>query len=127
MHSIAKEKLKRYAKAKAFREQWVPLFEECYDYSLPMRQSFYYEEAGQRRDEKIFDETAVVGVQEFASRLQAGIVPNFARWADLVAGSEIPKEQIDAHEVILHPRGFCNEHNKYKHRCPKCRELARMA
>ncbi len=35
-----------------------------------------------------------------------------------------PKEQIDAHEVILHPRGFCNEHNKYKHRCPKCRELA---
>ena len=96
MHSIAKEKLKRYAKAKAFREQWVPLFEECYDYSLPMRQSFYYEEAGQRRDEKIFDETAVVGVQEFASRLQAGIVPNFARWADLVAGSEIPKEQKDS-------------------------------
>jgi len=96
MHPIAKEKLKRYEKAKAFREQWVPLFEECYDYSLPMRQSFYYEEAGQRRDEKIFDETAVVGVQEFASRLQAGIVPNFARWADLVAGSEIPKEQKDS-------------------------------
>ena len=38
-----------------------------------------------------------------------------------------PKEQIDAHEVMLHPRGFCSEHNKYKHRCPKCRELARMA
>ncbi len=38
-----------------------------------------------------------------------------------------PKEQIDAHEVMLHPRGFCNDHNKYKHRCPKCRELARMA
>lgn len=96
MHEIAKEKLKRYKKAKAFREQWVPLFEECYDYSLPMRQSFYYEEAGQRRDEKIFDETAVVGVQEFASRLQAGIVPNFARWADLVAGSEVPNEQRDS-------------------------------
>ena len=27
-----------------------------------------------------------------------------------------PKAQIDAHEVMLHPRGFWNEHNTYKHR-----------
>lgn len=90
---IAKTKLKRYNKAKAFRENWVPLFEECYEYALPQRESFYYEEAGQRRDEKIFDETAVVGVQEFASRLQSGLVPNFARWADLLSGSEVPQDQ----------------------------------
>ena len=38
-----------------------------------------------------------------------------------------PKEQIDAHEVMLHPRGFCNDHSKYKHRCPKCKEIARMS
>ena len=38
-----------------------------------------------------------------------------------------PQEQIDSHEVMLHPRGFCSDHNKYKHRCPKCKELARMA
>jgi hypothetical protein len=37
------------------------------------------------------------------------------------------KEQMDPHEVMLHPRGYCIEHSKYKHRCPKCRELARMA
>jgi len=93
---IAEAKLKRYKKAKAFRENWVPLFEECYEYALPQRESFYYEEAGQRRDEKIFDETAVVGVQEFASRLQSGLVPNFARWADLLAGSEVPRDQREA-------------------------------
>lgn len=92
---IAEKYLKRYNKAKAFRENWVPLFEECYEYALPQRESFYYEEHGQRRDDKIFDETAVVGVQEFASRLQAGIVPNFARWADLISGSEVPPEQRD--------------------------------
>lgn len=95
MEQLAEQKLKRYEKAKAFRENWVPLFEECYEYALPQRESFYYEEAGQRRDEKIFDETAVVGVQEFASRLQSGIVPNFARWADLLSGSEVPPEQRD--------------------------------
>ena len=38
-----------------------------------------------------------------------------------------PKEIMDPHEIILHPRGYCNEHSKYKHRCPKCRELAGVA
>ena len=94
MHSPEKY-LQRYEKAKAHRQNFVDLFEECYEYALPQRESFYYETAGQRRDDKIFDETAVVGVQEFASRLQSGLVPNFARWADLAAGSEIRTEERD--------------------------------
>src|SRR5210317_2143319 len=93
---IAKSYMARYERAKSKRTNFVDVFEECYEYALPQRESFYYEVSGQRRDDKIFDSTAVVGVQEFASRLQAGIVPNFARWADLTAGSEVPKEQRDA-------------------------------
>ena len=96
MDQVAQKYLKLYETAKAKRENFVPLFEECYEYALPQRESFYHETAGQRRDDKIFDETAVVGVQEFASRLQSGLVPNFARWADLTAGSEIPKEERDS-------------------------------
>ena len=98
MDNIAKHFIEKYRKAKSFREQWVSLFEECYEYALPQRESFYYEEHGQRRDEKIFDETAVVGTQEFASRLQSGIVPNFARWADFISGSEVDpqeREKVD--------------------------------
>ena len=91
----SKKYLERYEKAKAHRQNFVDLFEECYEYALPQRESFYYETAGQRRDDKIFDETAVVGVQEFASRLQSGLVPNFARWADLTSGSEVPREERD--------------------------------
>ena len=94
--AIAKEFLDKYQRAKTLRDQFVPLFEECYEYSMPQRESFYTEAIGQRRDEKIFDETAVVGVQEFASRLQQGLVPNFARWADFIAGSEVPKEQRES-------------------------------
>ena len=97
----AKYYLERYNRAKAYRENWVPLFEECYEYALPQRESFYYETPGQRRDERIFDETAVVGVQEFASRLQSGLVPNFARWADFVAGSEIPADQRESIDEAL--------------------------
>ena len=93
---VAKTYLKKYERAKSLRENFVPLFEECYEYALPQRESFYAETMGQRRDDKIFDETAVVGVQEFASRLQQGLVPNFARWADFAAGSEIPVDGRDA-------------------------------
>ena len=83
----------RFARAKSIKDLWTPKFEECYDYAFPQRESFYAQEQGQTKTDKIFDETAVVGLQEFASRLQSGLVPNFARWADLVSGSEIPDDQ----------------------------------
>ena len=68
MDQIADRMLQKYERAKQARVSFEPLFEDCFEYALPMRQSFYSETAGQRRDDKIFDETAVVGVQEFASR-----------------------------------------------------------
>ena len=89
----ATEILKKYKEAQNIKDFWKDRFEEAYEYCLPNRESFYDESPGQRRTDKIFDETAVVGVQEFASRLQAGITPTFARWADFQAGSEIPEEQ----------------------------------
>ena len=85
--------LKKYKEAQSIKDYWREKFEEAYEYCLPNRESFYEESPGQRRTDKIFDETAVVGVQEFASRLQAGITPTFARWADFQAGTEIPSEQ----------------------------------
>jgi len=88
----ASEILKKYKEAQNIKDYWKDKFEEAYEYCLPNRESFYEEAPGQKRTDKIFDETAVVGVQEFASRLQAGITPTFARWADFQAGSEIPQE-----------------------------------
>ena len=56
MHEkIAKSYIEKYEKAKTHRESFIPLFEECYEYSMPQRESFYTESIGQRRDEKIFD------------------------------------------------------------------------
>ena len=89
----ASEIIKKFKEAQSIKDYWKDKFEEAYEYCLPNRESFYEESPGQKRTDKIFDETAVVGVQEFASRLQAGITPTFARWADFQAGSEIPPEQ----------------------------------
>ena len=72
--------LQKYKEAVSIKDHWREKFEEAYEYCLPNRESFYEESPGQKRTDKIFDETAVVGVQEFASRLQAGITPTFARW-----------------------------------------------
>ena len=96
-----KQLLKRYEHAKTIKDQWNSTFEECYEYALPQRESFYTETQGRKRTDRIFDETAVVGVQEFASRLQSGIVPNYARWADFVAGSEVPREQQKEVNLVL--------------------------
>ena len=68
---------------------------------MPQRESFYDETPAERRTDKIFDETAVVGIQEFASRLQSGIVPTFARWANLEAGTDIPDEAQEEVNVQL--------------------------
>ena len=85
--------LKRYKKAEGIKDHWKEKFEEAYEYTMPQRESFYEETTGQRRTDKIFDETAVVGIQEFASRLQAGICPTYGRWANFEAGTEIPPDQ----------------------------------
>lgn len=88
--------LRRFERARQKRTNWEQTYEECYEYALPSKTSFFNQAEGRERTEKIFDETAVVGVQEFASRLQAGIVPNFARWSDLVAGGEVPDDEKQA-------------------------------
>jgi len=99
--SPVKQLLKRYEHALQLKDQWKSIFEECYEYALPQNESFFSEQPGRRRTEKIFDETAVVGVQEFASRLQAGIVPNYARWADFVAGSDVPPDEQKEVNLVL--------------------------
>lgn len=88
LHDL-KARLKR---ASQKRQPWESSYQECYDYALPGRTSFFARSPGQDAPD-IFDETAVVGVQEFASRVQAGIIPNFARWAELIAGQDIPEDQ----------------------------------
>ena len=92
--------LRKYREAEILRDNWKHKYEEAYEYTMPQRESFFDESAAERRTDKIFDETAVVGIQEFASRLQAGMVPTFARWANLEAGMEIPPEATE--EVNTH-------------------------
>ena len=96
MHEKTVENLlQNFEKAKSHRLHFEDIYDEVYDFCLPQRQGFKTVTIGERRDDRIFDETAVVGIQEFASRLQSGLTPNFARWADFVTGQEVPEEEKD--------------------------------
>lgn len=86
-----KQTLDRFSKAVERRRTWEPIWRECFDYTMPNRDGLNTSVAGQRRDDLIFDETAVVGVQEFASRMVQGIVPNNTQWTRF----EVPPEIRD--------------------------------
>jgi len=87
--------MNRYKKAKGRWSSWTDLWEEIYDYVLPHRESFFQESPAARRTENIYDETAVVGLPKFASRLQLGFFPPNGRAFKLVPGPEFPKAQIN--------------------------------
>lgn len=89
-----KSVMDRYKKAKSRWQNWQDVWEEIYDYVLPHRESFFQEFSGQRRTENIYDETAVVGLPKFASRLQLGFFPPNGRAFRLAPGPEFPKEAI---------------------------------
>lgn len=85
----------RFKRAVALKDPWLSTFEECFDYAMPAKESMFEKAGGARRTDKILDETAVVGTQEFASRLQAGIMPTFSRWADFKGGSDIDAGELE--------------------------------
>lgn len=90
-----------YKRAQSVRDQWKDLFNDCYELTMPGRETFDMESPGRPRTDRIFDETAVTGVQEFASRLQAGLMPTYAQWIELTAGSDVPPEQREETNAAL--------------------------
>lgn len=87
-----KKLLERFAKAVSVRKNWEDMWQDCYDFALTQREGFYTTTEGENRMDRVFDETAIVGVQEFASRLQAGICPAFMKFLKLEAGPSVPEE-----------------------------------
>lgn len=87
--------------AAAIRLQETQIYREIFDYTMPNRRGFEDVGRGQRRDDLIYDETAVVGVQEFASRLQSGVVPPNVHWIVLrpAAGNNDPDKQTALEQV----------------------------
>lgn len=87
----------RFTSAKSRKLPWETNMRECYEYALPQRETFYRHTPGQKKNVTVYDDTAVLGTQKFASRLQSTLVPPWRNFSILAPGSEVPK---DLHEEI---------------------------
>jgi Bacteriophage head to tail connecting protein len=83
--------MRAFERARKLRSPKEDRFDQAMRYAMPGRGAFFSSDSDDEIDD-IFDETAIVATQEFASRLQAGIVPNFTRWAKLKAGLDIDEQ-----------------------------------
>jgi hypothetical protein len=93
--------VKRFQAAKKHRSSWQTHLRECYEYALPQRNTMTQFSRGQKKNEDIYDSTAVVGTQKFASRLQATLIPPWREWSMLVPGSEIPEDEHEKIQPVL--------------------------
>lgn len=93
--------LKRYSKAQSRWELWRSLHQECFDFAAPERETFRFRTPGQRKNRHIFDSTAVLGLSQFASRIQGAMLPSWQHWMEFAAGDEIPEDQKETVDEAL--------------------------
>lgn len=84
---------KRFERAEARRNgSWWAHMEEAYSYAAPQRETFFEYDKGQKKNTTIYDDTAIVGTQIFASRMQQTVVPPWQQFNKLVPGVDLEQE-----------------------------------
>ena len=82
----------RATKAFQERDQNRQLFEDCYEYMLPYRNTFNNQDKTHNRPTVQYDSTAMHAASNFVNTMQANFTPLFTRWAELKAGPGIDKK-----------------------------------
>lgn len=84
----------RFSKAKDRKmSTWYSHMKECYDYAIPQRETFDTHTPGQKKNQKVYDSTAVMATPIYANRIQQAVMPSGQQWAKLTAGSVVDEEQ----------------------------------
>lgn len=81
----------RVEKLRGNRQTTFSYLEEIYDFAMPNRQTFTKFSPGQKKDNQIFDSTAVIATTTYVSRIQTLLVKPWTKWFILEAGSSIPE------------------------------------
>lgn len=88
----------RLAKARSVRGLIESRLDDCYRYALPGRTGFSNPQAG-GAPEEIYDETAVVALEDFASVVHSRMTPDAVEWISLHAADSVePRDRgaVDA-------------------------------
>ena len=86
----------RFKRAKDRRNtSWWSHMKECYEHAAPQRETFDEHTPGEKKNTDIYDDTAVIGLQIFANRMQRAIVPPWQKWGNIVPGDDIPDPSVN--------------------------------
>jgi hypothetical protein len=107
----SEERFKRYQAAKNRSDLWEEDLERAYKLALPVRDRFDNPTPGDTRTNRIFDTTAVQGVQSFANNIQSIILPPGKRWTNFESGEDVPEDEKQSVDVQL--QGINNKIFKY--------------
>jgi len=85
--------IKRKDRAKNNKDQWRDHLKDCYKYAMPERETLDVYSPGQKKNDDVFDSTAIIALQKYANRMQSQVVPPWRQWLMLQAGTEVPEDQ----------------------------------
>jgi len=71
---------------------WVHQYRDAYEFALPMRNLYSTFQPGADKMNRVFDSTAIISTQKFASRLQSNLTPPFQEFLEFLPGTDVPKE-----------------------------------
>ncbi len=86
---------RRFARARRARDVWEPVWQECYEYALPQRESSF--NPTRSPIGHLFDGTAPDCVDQLAAVILSEMTPPWMRWFRLTAGTDLnglPDEKL---------------------------------
>lgn len=86
MASVVEAMKARRSAAQVERNAIQPLLDEAFDYAIPYRRSTRQSGKGEKRVDRVFDQTAVVSAFRFAGKLQQDLVPTGQEFFKLEPG-----------------------------------------
>ncbi|MCB1531739.1 MAG: head-tail connector protein [Alphaproteobacteria bacterium] len=94
--------LMRYESAAKIRKNWEGLWQDCYDYTLPQRGGFLFEQrAGASRVDNIYDATAMDAVDQLAASMLGNLTPSWSQWFGLKPGPDLSASEAERLAPIL--------------------------
>jgi len=83
------------------KQNWVSQYRDAYEFALPMRNLYSTFQPGADKMNRVFDSTAIISTNKFASRLQSNLTPPSQQWLDFLPGFETPEDNKDEAALLL--------------------------
>lgn len=98
--------LHRYNAARARRQPWENLWQECYDYAMPERGDFLTTaQPGSKRTTRVFDATALDASDQLAASMLGNLTPSWSQWFGLKPGPDLSPDEAEKLAPVLERAG----------------------